>query len=97
MSADHPITGSPDQPILTALRFLILAAIHRHGPQSDMSLWHHSKCQTLTAILVAIAELADAGFIEKFRANTSYWQLTEKGRQQVTPAAGEQEVLCNNH
>jgi hypothetical protein len=78
---------------MNPLKALILSAIHRHGPQSDMSLWHHSKCQTLTATLIAIAELADAGFIEKFRANAvlehfprpSYWQLTEKGRQHVTP------------
>ncbi len=95
MSPDHAITGSPDHPILTALHSLILTAIHRHGPQSDMSLWHQTKCQPLRAILVAIAELCDDALIQKTLANASYWQLTEKGQKSIAAsnaAANAQEV-----
>jgi predicted transcriptional regulator len=70
---------------MTVLQSTILTAIQRHGPQSGMALWHQTKCQPLSAVLVAIGELSDSGHIEKSYANRGYWQLTEKGR-----AAGDQ-------
>jgi hypothetical protein len=63
---DHPITGSPDHPILSALQTFILTTIHRHGPQSDMGLWHNSgKNESLKAVIVAVGILADEKFIER--------------------------------
>jgi DNA-binding PadR family transcriptional regulator len=84
---------------MTSLWFTILSAIHHHGPQSDMSLWHQTKCQTLTAVLVAIVDLEDEGYVEKalhlsnVRANASYWQLTEKGRQYIAGNKQQQQEV----
>jgi hypothetical protein len=76
---------------LTALQLFILRTIHRRGPQSEASLWNHSKCETLPAVVRAIATLAEAEFIEltpthkhpcrfPLFAGPKYWQLTESGR-----------------
>jgi hypothetical protein len=51
---------------LTALQLFILLTIHRHGPQSDMGLWHNSsKHESLKAVIVAVGILADENFIER--------------------------------
>jgi hypothetical protein len=51
---------------MTALSLLILLTIHRHGPQSEMGLWHNSsKHESLKAVIVAVGILADENFIER--------------------------------
>jgi hypothetical protein len=51
---------------MTALSLFILTTIHRHGPQSDVGLWHNSaKHESLKAVIVAVGILADENFIER--------------------------------
>jgi hypothetical protein len=87
---------------MTSLQLLILRTIHRHGPQSQMSLWHNAKCESFQAIDSATATLVADGFIERTPAHKNlyrfptvndpaYWQLTEKGQQH----AALNEAACN--
>jgi hypothetical protein len=101
---DHRITGSPDHPILSSLSLFILSTIHRHGPQSDMSIWSNTRSESLTAVILATATLNDEGFLERIPTHqhpqrwrdandlVTYWQLTEKGKQQVAAQTAAQEV-----
>jgi hypothetical protein len=91
---------------MTSLQILILSAMHRHGPQSAMGLWHHSACQPLTAVLISIAELEDAERISKVPAHqrperfacdeVAYWQITEKGQQLIAGKKQPQEVCLGS-
>jgi hypothetical protein len=55
---------------MTPLQLFILRTIHRHGPQSEMGLWHNSsQHESLKAIIVAAGILADANLIERTPAH----------------------------
>jgi hypothetical protein len=89
-SSDVPITRSPDVPISS-----LLLTLHRHGPQSIVSLWHHHKSQSLQAILAEIATLHEGGFVEHTPSHlipgryqvsqglVTFWQLTEKSKEHI--------------
>jgi hypothetical protein len=94
VAEDFKPAASSQQPILTALQSFILLTIHRYGPQSDMSLWAHTRCESLKAVIVASAILAEENFIEltptnknpcRFPINSpvKYWQLTQKGQDHI--------------
>lgn len=91
---------------MTALQLLILSTIQRHGPQSDMSLWGNTRCESLTAVYLETSTLEEEGFIEHTPAHNrpqrfpmandpvTYWQLTEKGRQIVAGKKEKQQEVC---
>jgi hypothetical protein len=55
---------------MTSLSLFILRTIHRHGPQSEMGLWHNtSKHESLKAVIIATATLAEENFIERTPAH----------------------------
>lgn len=84
---------------MTSLQIFILSTIQKHGPQSDMALWANTRCESLTAVVIATAKLEEDQFIEKTPTHNkpyrfplvndpvTFWQLTEKGRQLVIGAA----------
>jgi hypothetical protein len=83
---------------MTSLHVFILSTIQRLGPQTEYALWHSSKCQSLTAIIMATIELEADKLIERTSAGTPLstticWGITEKGRQLVA-GKKEQEVLA---
>jgi hypothetical protein len=108
---DHPITRSTDSPILTSLQSFILRTIHRHGPQSDMGLWHNSaKHESLKAIIVAVGILADENFIERTPTHkipqrysvptgsprgSMQWWQLTQKGQQHIAALGAADAACN--
>lgn len=78
---------------MTPLKLLVLSILAQRGPQSDMALWGNIHLQSLTAIVLATAELENDSLIERspFTKNIfptrvvgheliKYWRLTEKGR-----------------
>ena len=81
--SDHPMS------------LFILSTLHRHGPQSIMSLWHHHKCESLSQLFAEVATLHEDGFIERTPSNqtpgryqvskglVTFWQLTEEGKQRI--------------
>lgn len=93
---------------LTALQSSILSTIHRYGPQSDVSLHAHSRCETLKAVIMASATLAEADFIERTPAHQipqryavnsqamQWWQLTQKGKDHIAALGAADDVAsCN--
>lgn len=84
---------------MTSLSLFILRTIHRHGPQSEIGLWHNSsKHESLKAIIIATATLSEENFIERTPAHKipqrypaiapcngsiQYWQLTQKGSDHI--------------
>src|SRR4051812_6874214 len=50
---------------MTSLQVLILSTIHRHGPQTDMSLWGNTRWQSLAAITLATETMEKDQLIEK--------------------------------
>jgi hypothetical protein len=84
---------------MTTLQLFILRTIHRYGPQSDMGLWAHTRCETLKAVIIASAILAEENFIERTpthkipqrfpaaagspRGSMQWWQLTQKGQDHI--------------
>lgn len=82
---------------MTALHLLILSTIQRLGPQTEYSLWHNAKCQTLTAIIMATILLEEQKLIERTPVSIPLstnicWGLTEQGWQLIA-GKKEQEVL----
>jgi hypothetical protein len=107
--SDHRITGSTDHPILTALQSFILSTIHQRGPQSEMGLWHHTKCESLKAVIIALGILAEQNLIERCRDQRnipqrypagngcpfSSWQLTQKGQEHIAALGAADVAACN--